>query len=176
MLGEILAQTLAGAGRPAVHKPGLGNTGILEQALASGAVDLYPEYTGTIVRELLKRDGNPSLDELNRWLAPRRLKAAIPFGFNNTYALAMTRAKAEALGIRRISDLFRPAAGALTLGLSHEFLRARRRLAGTAQGVRRACRRRRSASTTASPTTRSPPAASTSSTSTRPTPSSAGSA
>jgi len=122
VLGEILAQALAGAGRPAVHKPGLGNTGILEQALASGAVDLYPEYTGTIVRELLKRDGNPSLDELNRLLAPRRLKAAIPFGFNNTYALAMTRAKAEALGIRRISDLFKPGAGALTLGLSHEFL------------------------------------------------------
>jgi len=122
VLGEILAETLAGSGRPAVHKPGLGNTGILEQALASGAVDLYPEYTGTIVRELLKRDGNPSLDELNRWLAPRRLKAAIPFGFNNTYALAMTRAKAEALGIRRISDLFKPAGAALSLGLSHEFL------------------------------------------------------
>jgi len=122
VLGEILAQTLAGAGRPALHKPGLGNTGILEQALASGAVDLYPEYTGTIVRELLKRDGNPSLDELNRWLAPRRLKAAIPLGFNNTYALAMTRAKAESLGIHRISDLFKPAAGGLVLGLSHEFL------------------------------------------------------
>jgi len=122
VLGEILAQTLTGAGRPAVHKPGLGNTGILEQALASGAVDLYPEYTGTIVRELLKRDGNPSIDELNRWLAPRHLKAAIPFGFNNTYALAMTRAKAEALGILRISDLFKPAAGSLVLGLSHEFL------------------------------------------------------
>jgi len=122
VLGEILAQTLTGAGRPAVHKPGLGNTGILEQALASGAVDLYPEYTGTIVRELLKRDGNPSIDELNRWLAPRQLKAAIPFGFNNTYALAMTRAKAEALGIRRISDLFKPPAAGLVLGLSHEFL------------------------------------------------------
>ena len=122
MLGEILAQTLVGAGRPALHKPGLGNTGILEQALASGAVDLYPEYTGTIVRELLKREGNPSLDELNRWLAPRQLKAAVPFGFNNTYALAMTAAKAQALGIRRISDLFKPAAAGLTLGLSHEFL------------------------------------------------------
>jgi len=122
VLGEILAQTLVGTGRPALHKPGLGNTGILEQALASGAVDLYPEYTGTIVRELLKRDGNPSLDELNRWLAPRRLKAGIPFGFNNTYALAMTRAKAESLGIRRISDLYKPSAGALVLGFSHEFL------------------------------------------------------
>ena len=122
MLGEILTQTLVASGRPALHKPGLGNTGILEQALASGAVDLYPEYTGTIVRELLKRDGNPSLDELNRWLAPRGLKAGVPFGFNNTYALAMTAAKAKALGIHRISDLFTPAGAALRFGLSHEFL------------------------------------------------------
>ncbi|HEV7574802.1 MAG TPA: glycine betaine ABC transporter substrate-binding protein [Caldimonas sp.] len=122
VLGEILAQSLAAAGRPALHKPGLGNTGILEQALASGAVDLYPEYTGTIVRELLKREGNPSLDELNRWLAPRGLKAAVPFGFNNTYALAMTAAKAKSLGISRISDLFKPAGAGLVLGLSHEFL------------------------------------------------------
>ena len=122
ILGEILAQTLAGGGHPSLHKPGLGNTGILEQALAGGAVDLYPEYTGTIVREILKRDGNPSIDELNRWLAPRGLKAGVPFGFNNTYALAMTEAKARALGIRRISDLFTPAAARLTLGLSHEFL------------------------------------------------------
>ena len=122
VLGEIIAATLSAAGRPAVHRQGLGNTGILEQALASGAIDLYPEYTGTIVRELLKRDGNPSLDELNLWLAPRGLKAAVPFGFNNTYALAMTREKAQALHIARISDLFRPASASLNLGLSHEFL------------------------------------------------------
>ncbi|HEX4236284.1 MAG TPA: glycine betaine ABC transporter substrate-binding protein [Caldimonas sp.] len=122
ILGEIVTQTLASGGRPASHKAGLGNTGILEQALASGAVDLYPEYTGTIVREILKRDGNPSLVELNGWLAPRGLKVGVPFGFNNTYALAMTAAKARALGISRISDLFKPAAARLTLGFSHEFL------------------------------------------------------
>ena len=87
ILGEIVRQTLAGAGVAAEHKQGLGNTGILEQALASGAVDIYPEYTGTIVRELLKREGKPSLEELNTWLAPRGLKAAVPLGFNNTYAL-----------------------------------------------------------------------------------------
>ncbi len=106
ILGEILSQTLIATGRPAQHRQGLGNTGILEQALASGAVDLYPEYTGTIVRELLKQEGNPSLDELNRRLAPRALKVAVPFGFNNTYALAMTAAKARELHISRISDLF----------------------------------------------------------------------
>ncbi len=121
VLGELVAQTLRGAGVPARHRPGLGNTGILEQALASGAVDVYPEYTGTIVRELLKREGNPPLDELNRWLAPRGLKAVVPLGFNNTYALAMPEARAQALGVKTISDLARLPAGALKLGLSHEF-------------------------------------------------------
>ncbi|MBS0448613.1 MAG: ABC transporter permease subunit [Proteobacteria bacterium] len=122
ILGEIVTQTLQGQGIPATHRQGLGNTGILEQALASGAIDLYPEYTGTIVREILKRDGNPSLDELNAWLAPRHLKVAIPLGFNDSYALAVPQAVADRLGLRRISDLTRPAAAALRLGLSHEFL------------------------------------------------------
>jgi osmoprotectant transport system permease protein len=122
ILGEIVTQTLNASGRSAVHRSGLGNTGILEQALATGSVDLYPEYTGTVVRELLKREGNPSLEELNRWLEPRGLKAAVPFGFNDTYALAMTTAKARELGIAKISDLFRPEAKGLKLGLSHEFL------------------------------------------------------
>ena len=122
ILGEILTQTLADSGRAAQHRQGLGNTGILEQALASGAVDLYPEYTGTIVRELLKQEGNPALDELNQKLAQRALKAAVPFGFNNTYALAMTAAKARELRISKISDLFRTGAPKLAFGLSHEFL------------------------------------------------------
>jgi len=122
VLGEIVTQTLVASGRPAVHRQGLGNTGILEQALASGAVDVYPEYTGTIVRELLKREGNPSLEELNRWLAPRGLVAAVPFGFNNTYALAMSEARAKSLGISRISDLASAQGRDLKLGLSHEFL------------------------------------------------------
>lgn len=120
ILGEIVRQTLADAGVDAVHKPGLGNTGILEQALASGAVDVYPEYTGTIVREILKRDGNPTLAELNAWLAPRGLKAAVPLGFNNTYAIAMRDERAQALGIRTLSDLAKHPA--LKPGLSHEFL------------------------------------------------------
>jgi osmoprotectant transport system permease protein len=122
ILGEIVRQTLQGAGIAAEHKQGLGNTGILEQALATGSVDLYPEYTGTIVRELLKREGNPSLAELNEWLAPRGLKAAVPLGFNNTYALAMREAQAKQLGITRMSDLLKPEAASLRFGLSHEFL------------------------------------------------------
>jgi osmoprotectant transport system permease protein len=120
ILGDVVQQTLQRAGVAAEHKPGLGNTGILEQALASGAIDVYPEYTGTIVREILKRDRNPTLAELNAWLAPRGLKAGVPLGFNNTYALAMTETKAAALGIASIGDLARHPT--LKAGLSHEFL------------------------------------------------------
>jgi osmoprotectant transport system permease protein len=125
ILGELVRQTLEAQGIPAEHRQGLGNTGILEQALASGAVDVYPEYTGTIVRELLKRPqatGSPTLAELNEWLAPRGLKAAVPLGFNNTYALAMLESRAAELGITRISQLGDAKAQALKYGLSHEFL------------------------------------------------------
>ena len=125
ILGELVRQTLEQGGVKADHKQGLGNTGILEHALASGAVDVYPEYTGTIVGELLKldlaKDGNPTLAQLNEWLAPRGLKAAVPLGFNNTYALAMRGSEAQRLGIQTLSDLAKLPPGALRLGLSHEF-------------------------------------------------------
>jgi osmoprotectant transport system permease protein len=122
VLGEIVRQVLAGAGVAATHRQGLGNTAVMEQALANGSIDLYPEYTGTIVRELLKRDApSPSLEQINAWLAPRGLKAAVPLGFNNSYALAMREDDAARLGIATISDLARSKAP-LRFGLSHEFL------------------------------------------------------
>ncbi|MCW5637764.1 MAG: ABC transporter permease subunit [Rubrivivax sp.] len=130
VLGEIVRQTLERAGVPAVHRRGLGNTAILAQALAAGQIDLYPEYTGTIVRELLGRSlaaeaPPPTLAQINEWLAPRGLKAAVPLGFNNTYALAMREADAARLGVDSISALAQlPAAELARLrpGLTHEFL------------------------------------------------------
>lgn len=130
VLAEIAKQTLQRAGFGTEHRQGLGNTAILEQALMSGQVDVYPEYTGTIVRELLKRNPPadtppPTVAELNEWLAPRGLKAAVPLGFNNTYAIAMREADAARLGIDSLSGLARlPAdqAQRLRTGLSHEFL------------------------------------------------------
>ena len=50
VLGEIVTQTLAGQGIAAEHRQGLGNTAILAAALQQGQIDVYPEYTGTIVR------------------------------------------------------------------------------------------------------------------------------
>jgi len=122
LLGAIVRETLVAAGVPAENRPGLGNTAVLERSLASGAIDVYPEYTGTIARELLRLDGRPSLAELDAALALRDLKVGVPLGFHNGYALAMREADAERLGIATLSDLAKPAARALRLGLTHEFL------------------------------------------------------
>ena len=129
LLGEIATQALQAQGITAVHRQGLGNTAILAAALQQGQIDLYPEYTGTIVRELLKReapaDAQAPLAQINAWLQPLGLKAGVPLGFNNSYALAMRAQDAERLGIATLSDLARQAATGgtpLKPGLSHEFL------------------------------------------------------
>ena len=112
ILGELARQQLERAGLPAEHRQGLGNTAILDQAVRSGQIDVYPEYTGTIVRELLKRPlpagaPPPTLAELNTWLAPLGLQAAAPLGFNNTYALLVRSDDPRFEAIGKISDLRR---------------------------------------------------------------------
>ncbi len=121
ILGEILAQSAMHANEAkVVHKQGLGNTGILFAALQSGSIDIYPEYSGTICFELLKKNAAGDLAALNRELAPLGLGAAVPLGFDNTYALAMLDVRAAQLGISSISGLARKPE--LKLGMSQEFL------------------------------------------------------
>ena len=52
VLGEIAKRTLNDAGVSADHRQGMGGTIILWQALRSGQIDAYPEYTGTIAEEI----------------------------------------------------------------------------------------------------------------------------
>jgi osmoprotectant transport system permease protein len=115
ILGELLAG-VAGAR----HQPGLGSTGIVFAALKAGSIDLYPEYTGTIAKEILRLEGRPTLEELDRALAPLGLGVGVPLGFSNSYALAMREDRAQALGIGALSDLARHPR--LRLGLSQEFI------------------------------------------------------
>jgi osmoprotectant transport system permease protein len=115
ILGEILAQAAGGE-----HKPGLGNTAILVEALKSGAIDVYPEYTGTIAREVLKTEERLDLAGLNKRLSAQGLVAGHPLGFANSYAIGMTREKAQKLSVKTISDLGKHPE--LRVGLSHEFL------------------------------------------------------
>ncbi len=117
ILGEIITQSVPGH---AEHKPGLGNTGILYAALKAGSIDVYPEYTGTIARQILGMEGAFTLDELRQRLARAGLGVAVPLGFANTYALAVRESEAARLNLRTLSDLARDPA--LKLGLSQEFL------------------------------------------------------
>ena len=121
ILGEILKQTAQRAGETtAVHRQGLGNTAIVLNALTTGAIDVYPEYTGTIAKEILKLDAVPSLADLNAQLAPMGLAVGVPLGFNNTYAIAIRADDARTKSISRLSDLKSHAE--LSLGLSQEFI------------------------------------------------------
>jgi osmoprotectant transport system permease protein len=115
ILGEILTQTAARAG-PAEHRQGLGNTAIVLGALRSGAIDVYPEYLGTIDQEILKNPQPTSIGQMRAQLRPLGLGVGVPLGFSNGYALA-TRADA---GITALSQLARHPE--FKIGLSHEFL------------------------------------------------------
>src|SRR5437660_735682 len=71
ILGEIIKQSAQAAGEAtATHSQGLGNTAIVLNALTTGSIDIYPEYTGTIAKEILKLEAVPPLPELNAKLAP----------------------------------------------------------------------------------------------------------
>ncbi len=120
LLGEIATQSVQRAGARAEHRPGLGNTAILFEALKGGSIDAYPEYTGTIAAEILKAEAPLDLAAINARLAPLGLAASFPLGFSNSYAIGIRESEAAKLGIARISDL--ASAATIRLGLSHEFL------------------------------------------------------
>ncbi len=123
ILSEMLKQLAEETGEiPVDYRPGLGNTGIVYAALEEKVIDIYPEYTGTIVYEILKmpQTSRWTPAELNIALHPLGLGVSDSLGFQDNYALAMLEEKAENLGIQKISDL--GSHSELKFGLSPEFL------------------------------------------------------
>jgi len=127
ILSELLAGWIErGAGLPARQLQSLGST-VLFDALRSGEVDVYVDYSGTLWANVLKRDGAPGgrsqvLEEVRHALAAEYgVTLAAALGFENTYALAMRADRARALGIETLSDLARHAPE-LEIGADYEFL------------------------------------------------------
>lgn len=120
ILAQVMAQTVQAAGGRVQVLQGLGNTAIVYEALRSGQIDVYAEYTGTIAQEIVKDPSHTALADLRRALAPLGLGVGVPLGFNDGYALAMRRSQADQLGIRTLSDLAKHPA--LRFGLSNEFI------------------------------------------------------
>ncbi|MEH6609154.1 MAG: glycine betaine ABC transporter substrate-binding protein [Halioglobus sp.] len=119
VLAEIATQLLQGNGITAEHKLGLGGTMIAFEALRTGAIDVYPEYTGTLIQAVL---GKPNLSRsgLDAELAAMGLTLGVNLGFNNSYALVLDTKTAATRGISRISDL--ASHDDLQIGFSLEFL------------------------------------------------------
>jgi osmoprotectant transport system permease protein len=124
IVGEAAGLLATAAGVPVEARRALGGTRLCWDALIAGALDVYPEYTGTLREEILTDGAAPAdLDSLRAALAARGIGFIGPLGFDNRYALAMREAAAARLGIGAISDLARHPG--LRIGLSNEFMRRR---------------------------------------------------
>jgi osmoprotectant transport system permease protein len=121
VLGDALAQLARQTGKADVeHRKNLGGTEIVYQALQSGGIDVYPEYTGTIAEVLMKSTGRPSLSEMRAFLKPKGIGVSDSLGFNDGYALAVMPGTQKKYGLTKLSDL--AAHPDLRLALSHEFI------------------------------------------------------
>jgi osmoprotectant transport system permease protein len=105
VLGEIAERVLQDAGFKVSHREGMGGTIILWQALRSGQIAAYPDYSGTIAEEILKRKDRPSLHQLREALRPMGIGLTESLGFEDKYAIAVLKEKAGSLGIATIGDL-----------------------------------------------------------------------
>jgi len=125
ILAELMAKRLEGAGRQVSRKQGLGSA-VIFRALASGDIDAYVDYSGTLWANVMERRDSPArevmLDALTRFMRERHGVTVLgALGFENAYALAMRRDRAAAAGITTITDLA-PRTRELKLGSDIEFL------------------------------------------------------
>jgi osmoprotectant transport system permease protein len=114
VLAALIQQRLNAGGLESSQRAGLGST-VAFDAVAGGDIDLYVDYTGTLWTNVMHRDAFTSredvLTEIGAWLKTNRNVTLFgSLGFENAYALAMRRDRAEALGIRTIEDLARQSA------------------------------------------------------------------
>ena len=120
ILGEMARQLLGQDGTPVEHRRELGGTRVLWKGLLTGEIDLYPEYTGTLMNEIFAGRHIETLEQLEIALAAVNIYISKPLGFNNTYVLGMREQDAGDLDIVTISDLARYPD--LRFGFSNEFV------------------------------------------------------
>jgi osmoprotectant transport system permease protein len=126
ILAEMFAQLLEARGYTVDRRPGLGATEIAFGALRTGAIDVYPEYTGTgllaILGETPRGDAGAVFGRVSTVFRERwNVRWLPPLGFENTYAIAVRRRTADSLGLRTLSDLAR-VAPRLTAGFTPDFI------------------------------------------------------
>ncbi len=126
LLAEMFAQLLEARGFRVDRRPGLGATEIAYRALRTGAIDVYPEYTGTGLITIYGLAPSPDpADVFTRVATVSQQRDSVrwlpPLGFNNTYAVAVRHATADSLHLVTLSDLARVAPH-LRAGLTPDFI------------------------------------------------------
>jgi osmoprotectant transport system permease protein len=126
LLAEMFSQLLEARGFRVDRRPGLGATEVAFQALRQGAIDVYPEYTGTGLLAILHEKPTPDprevYDRVAREFRDRYgVRWLPPLGFENTYAIAVRRETATRLHLATLSDLARASSG-LRAGLTADFI------------------------------------------------------
>lgn len=126
VISELLADVIRErTGLPTQMVQSLGST-VAFDALRTGALDVYVDYSGTIWATIMHRTDLPKdradvLPEVAKYLRDKDGITLIgSLGFENAYALAMRNADAQRLGVRRIGDL-QPLAPKQTIGGDYEF-------------------------------------------------------
>ena len=114
LLGEMYAQVLEHAGLEVQRKLNLGSVEVAMAALERGDIDVYPEYTGTALLVILKlppiTDRRATYEAVRREYERRfRLRWLAPAPFDDSQALATTKAVAAKYGLRTLTDLARQA-------------------------------------------------------------------
>ena len=125
LMAEMYALLLEDAGFKVERKFNLGGTPVAHAALLKGDIDLYAEYTSTGLLTVLKEkplaDSAAIIEAVRKGYRERfQLAWLDPAPFNNTQALATTKAVAEKYGLKTYSDLAAKA-GELRLGGPPEF-------------------------------------------------------
>ena len=130
ILGHITKQALQFTGAKVNDQIRLGGTSVNRQALVSGRIDMYWEYTGTgWITHLNKTQ--PIKNARRQWLAVKREDARNgvtwldPAPFDNTYAFAVRKEAVGRFGVRKLSDfarLLRARPRDATLCVTNEFL------------------------------------------------------
>jgi len=125
LLGEIISQQIERRlGIEVDRKLDLGGTLLAHEALKSGGIDLYPEYTGTALTAVLKqpivKDSKTAFDKVAEGYRAWGIEWLPPFGFNNSFAMVVGTEVARAQGLKNLSDAARRSA-AWHLGVGYEF-------------------------------------------------------
>lgn len=128
ILGEMVCQLIERNTNLTVDRRlGLQGTKVAFAALREGDIDVYPEYTGTALINILEQDYDRGMDRdeiydlvKRQWSKKWALRWLDPLGFDNTYVYSMRKQHAAELGVTKISEL-EPHCDSIQGGFDHEY-------------------------------------------------------